>query len=205
VSDPEDAVPWREPAVGVYWGASDRSLSGVELLRGEVDGRIPMSPVGHLTGLRAMDGAVGAATFSMPATPLLVGSSLIAGGHAGDPGGFAAAIVSALPPQTGLVTSELSLSFLRPVRAGGDLVAYGTLVHGGGHWGCRMCGSSTEMGDWSQTGTRCASSGLFHRRVANRRRPKHMSRLPPFGPLRDWTLSSAPRSARFSVKRCGIG
>ena len=134
MSDPEDAAPWREPAVGAYWSASDRSLSGVELLRGEVDGRIPTSPIGHLTGLRAMDGAVGAATFSMPATPWLVGSQgLIAGGTlailADSP--LAAAICSALPPQTGLVTSELSLRFLRPVRAGGDLVAYGTLVHGG--------------------------------------------------------------------------
>lgn len=101
---------------------------------GAVDGRIPMSPIGHLTGLRAKDGAVGAATFSMTATPWLVGSQgLIAGGTlailADSP--LAAAIGSALPPQTGIVTSELSLRILRPVRAGGGLVAYGTLVHGG--------------------------------------------------------------------------
>jgi acyl-coenzyme A thioesterase PaaI-like protein len=110
VSDPEEAAPWREPAVGAYWSASDRSLSGVELLRGEVDGRIP-SPIGHLTGLRAMDGAVGAATFSMPATPWLVGSQgLIAGGTlailADSP--LAAAIGSSLPPETGLASVPFS-------------------------------------------------------------------------------------------------
>ncbi|MDT5243561.1 MAG: hypothetical protein QOD36_937 [Mycobacterium sp.] len=44
---------------------------------------------------------------------------------------LAAAIGTALPANTGLVTSELSLRFLRPVSAGGHLVAHGTLVHVG--------------------------------------------------------------------------
>lgn len=71
------------------------------------------------------------ATFSMPATPWLLGSSgLIAGGTLAilADATLAAAIGTSLPPQSGLVTSELSLRFLRPVRAGGDLVAHGTLV-----------------------------------------------------------------------------
>ena len=134
VSGPGDDAPWREPAVGAYWDASHRSLSGVELLRGEVEGRIPMPPIARLTGAKPTDGAVGAATFSMPATPWLLGSQgLIAGGTLAilADGPLAAAIGSSLPPESGLVTSELSLRFLRPVRAGGDLVANGTLVHAG--------------------------------------------------------------------------
>jgi uncharacterized protein (TIGR00369 family) len=131
---PEDAAPWREPAVGAYWTATHLGLSGIERLRCEVDGTIPMSPLGHLTGLRPTAAAVGDVTFTMPATPWLTGSNgLIPGGAlailADSP--LAAAIGTALPPQTGLVTSELSLRYLRPVRAGGDLRARGTLVHAG--------------------------------------------------------------------------
>lgn len=134
MTDPADGAPWRESAVGAYWNASHLSLSGVERLRREVDGRIPMSPLGHLTGLRPTAAAMGDVTFTMPATPWLAGSNgLIPGGAlailADSP--LAAAIGTALPALTGLVTSELSLRFIRPVRAGGDLVAHGTLVHAG--------------------------------------------------------------------------
>jgi uncharacterized protein (TIGR00369 family) len=134
VGDPEDAAPWREPAVGAYWDASHVGLSGAERLRGEVEGRFPLSPIGHLTGLRLTAGAVGDVTFSMPATSWLTGSmGLIPGGALAilADSSLAAAIGSALPPNTGLVTSELSLRFLRPVRAGGKLMAHGTLVHAG--------------------------------------------------------------------------
>jgi uncharacterized protein (TIGR00369 family) len=131
---PGDGAPWREPAVGAYWNATHLGLSGIERLRLEVDGTIPMSPLGHLTGLRPTAAAAGDVTFTMPATPWLTGSNgLIPGGAlailADSP--LAAAIGTALPPQTGLVTSELSLRYLRPVRAGGDLMARGTLVHAG--------------------------------------------------------------------------
>ena len=134
MTGPQYGAPWREPAVGAYWDASQLGLSGLERLRAEVDGRIPVSPISRLTGHRATQAAVGAATFSMPATPWLLGSSgLIAGGTlailADAP--LAAAIGTSLPPQSGLVTSELSLRFLRPVRVGGELVAHGTLVHAG--------------------------------------------------------------------------
>lgn len=131
---PGDGAPWREPAVGAYWNATHLGLSGIERLRREVDGTIPMSPLGHLTGLRPTAAAAGDVTFTMPATPWLTGSNgLIPGGAlailADSP--LAAAIGTALPPQTALVTSELSLRYLRPVRAGGDLMARGTLVHAG--------------------------------------------------------------------------
>ena len=108
VSGPEDEAPWREPAVGAYWDASHLSLSGVELLRGEIDGRIPMPPIAHLTGAKPTDGAVGASTFSMPATPWLLGSQgLIAGGTLAilADGPLARAVGGALPPQTRLVTA----------------------------------------------------------------------------------------------------
>jgi uncharacterized protein (TIGR00369 family) len=134
VSDPEDGAPWREPAVGAYWNASHLGLTGIERLRAEVDGRIPLSPISRLTGVKPTDGGAGTATFSMPATGWLTGSQgLILGGTLAilADGPLAAAIGTALPPGKGLVTSELSLRFLRPVRVGGDLLALGTLVRAG--------------------------------------------------------------------------
>ena len=188
VSGPGMTAPWREPAVGGRTSASHRSLSGVELLRGEVEGRIPMPPIARLTGAKPTDGAVGAATFSMPATPWLLGSQgLIAGGTLAilADGPLAAAIGSSLPPESGLVTSELSLRFLRPVRAGGDLVANGTLVHAGRSLGLSHVRVIDGDGRLVADGSSMCSSGLFHGRVARRCRPRRASRHRPIARHRD--------------------
>jgi uncharacterized protein (TIGR00369 family) len=88
----------------------------------------------RLTGMELTEVGLGTATFSMPATRwLLSAQGLISIGTlailADAPLGCA--VQSALPARTGYATSELSLRLLRPARAGGVLIARGTVVHAG--------------------------------------------------------------------------
>jgi uncharacterized protein (TIGR00369 family) len=76
----------------------------------------------------------GTATFTMPASPwLLSPQGLISVGTLAilADGPLGCAVQTSLPAGARYATSELSLRLLRPARAGGKLIARGTLVHGG--------------------------------------------------------------------------
>lgn len=129
-----DGAPWREPARGGYPPPASAELPGIEQLRALVDGAVPAPPVGRLMGMTLTDVGLGNATFSLPATRwLLSPQGLISVGTLAilADGPLGCAVHSALPARTGYATSEMSLRLLRPVRAGGTLVARGTLVHAG--------------------------------------------------------------------------
>ncbi len=128
----EAEAPWREKVAAAYPDPALFARSGIEQLRASLDGRGPKPPIGHLTGMGLTDIGLGTAAFSMPASSwLLSPQGLISVGTLAilADGPLGCAVQSALPPATGYATSELSLRVLRPVRAGGTLVARASLVH----------------------------------------------------------------------------
>ena len=133
MSDPEDAVPWKEPVRGAYPDLSLVAHSGVDQLRAMMEsGKAP--PIGHLVGMALTEVGLAGATFSMPASRwLLSPQGVISVGTLAilADGPLGCAVHSALPAATMYATSELSLRLLRPARAGGTLVARGRLVHAG--------------------------------------------------------------------------
>lgn len=99
------------------------------LVRGEVDG----GPIGRLTGMRASEFGSGRATFVLPVTPWLQNSAAFI-----EPGVMAlladgplsCAILSGLGPGKGVVTSELSVTYIQPVTRGtSKLVGRGATLH----------------------------------------------------------------------------
>jgi uncharacterized protein (TIGR00369 family) len=124
---------WKEPARGGYPGSAVMGLSGLERLRAFVKGRLPAPPIQHLIGLRPVEVGIGTCTCLTPASPWL---QTQIGMYTGGVGALAAdaalggAIGSGLEPWTGLVTSQLSMSFLRPAGPwSGRLSARGKLIH----------------------------------------------------------------------------
>lgn len=126
---------WKEPVRGSYPNPRIFGLPGIEQLRTFFRGQAPPPPLHHLTGVRPTHVAPGAATFVMPATPWLLtpvgyislgALALLADGSLG------CAVQSVLPPATPYTTSDLSMSFLRPLEADGATVtARGKLIHAG--------------------------------------------------------------------------
>ena len=132
MSPSEAEAPWRGQVAAADPHPALFALSGIEQLRAFLDGRAPKPPIGHLTGMDLTDVGLGTAAFSMPASRwLLSPQGLISVGTLAilADGPLGCAVQSALPPATAYATSELSLRVLRPVRAGGTLVARGSLVH----------------------------------------------------------------------------
>ncbi len=130
----DEAAPWREPVRGGYPDAALRWLAGPEQLRALLDGSAPRPPISRLVGLMLTDVGQGSASFSMPATRWLLSlQGLISLGTLAmlADGPLGCAVHTALPAATGYSTSEMSLRLLRPARAGGTIVAHGTLVHAG--------------------------------------------------------------------------
>jgi uncharacterized protein (TIGR00369 family) len=122
---------WRDlPVRGEILDASARELSGLDALR-----RVrAQPPMGRLTGL-TFDGATeGGAAFGLPVSEWFVWS------HGGVPGGTLAlaadaalgcALQSLLPPHTQYTTAEMSMTYVRPARAGSVITARGRALHTG--------------------------------------------------------------------------
>jgi uncharacterized protein (TIGR00369 family) len=96
---------------------------------------IPPPPIQHLFGLRGIEGGEGTAVFSMPASPRLLTPAgvFLAGVSAlAADAPLGACIVSTLPPGVFGVTSELSMSFLRPAGVDSkELIARSHVVDAG--------------------------------------------------------------------------
>jgi uncharacterized protein (TIGR00369 family) len=124
---------WMEPARGGYAALDDAQLTGLERMRRFSQPGVERPPVSHLTGLHFVEIGPGLTTCRMPVTPWY---QVATGGYPGGVLALAAdaalggALITVLEPGLVLTTSELSLSFLRPVTAAtGHLVARGRLVH----------------------------------------------------------------------------
>ena len=122
-----------EPVRGAPAYPGLAALPGVQQLERFLAGETPAPPVARLTGRRIVAAGHRIATYALPATPWMLGPKGLV--HAGvlamlGDGALVAAVVSGLPPRTLCTTAELSMTFLAtPAHGGGDVLAYGRLVH----------------------------------------------------------------------------
>ena len=136
-----------EPVRGAIGDLRGLQISGLESFRKYIRGELPAPPIWRLTGLKATDAGLGKATFSMPITRWLEDAfglvwagvfALLADAPLG------AAIWTGLPPGKIVSTSELNLSFVRPVtRQTGNIVGRATSIHQGRQVGL----SAVEISD----------------------------------------------------------
>ena len=136
MSTVETGTPvWQEPVRGQPLEPSVLGLSGIERMRAAVQRRLPAPPIHHLTGLMPVEVGPGMSTFTMPASPWW-----------GSPAGvfnagvmafladaaLGSAILTALPAGQVGVTSDLTMSFLRPASTSSRmLIGRAQLVHAG--------------------------------------------------------------------------
>lgn len=126
---------WQEPVRGVYAHPALTRMSGVEQLRGFIDGRLPLPPIGYLTGLHPTDVGLTHATFALPLTrwlqdatglPMPATAALVSDGPLGS------AFHSSLPIGKFCTTSELSISYLRPAAPDSQrLIAHAAVIKAG--------------------------------------------------------------------------
>lgn len=126
--------PWREPARGGYPDPRLIGLSGRERLTVWSRGKAPPPPLFHLTGARPIGFGDGTAEAEMPISGWLLNSAgLVTGGTLAIVAdiAFGCSIETKLGAGVPYTTAELSLTFLRPARAGGVSDAGGQAIHVG--------------------------------------------------------------------------
>ncbi len=134
-SAPPTARPFisREPARGAEWDSTALQMTGLEIMRAQLERRLPEPAITVLTGLRVSDVSLGKTTFAMPASPWWqTGAGVFLAGTlafvADAPLGCA--ILTGAPAGVGLATSELSISFLRPGTIRSQvLIGRGSIIH----------------------------------------------------------------------------
>lgn len=110
-----------------------------EQMRPFIERRVPLPPIHHLTGLMPVEAGPGTSIWAMPASPwwqsaagLFPGGALAVVADAA----LGGAIYNALPNETILATSEISMNFLRPATPDSErLTATGSLIHAGSRQG----------------------------------------------------------------------
>jgi uncharacterized protein (TIGR00369 family) len=133
--DVEHVPIWRETVRGGYADRSVLGFDGLERMRLTIAGRLPAPPIHHLTGLTPVEAGEGSSTFTMPASPWWrTPAGLFSAGTmaflADAPLG--SAIVTTSPPGQLIVTSDLSMSYLRPASTeSGELIGRARLIHTG--------------------------------------------------------------------------
>jgi uncharacterized protein (TIGR00369 family) len=110
-------------------------MSGLDQLGLFISRRLPAPPLTHLTGLVVEEAAVGASTWSIPASAWWqTAAGVFAGGTLGfvADAALAGAVFTTLPRATALLSSDLSMNFLEPASPSSErLVARGTVIHTG--------------------------------------------------------------------------
>jgi len=129
--------PYQRPVKGEVlpqeiWG----QMSGLEVLRGLIEGKLPAPPLHYLCGIVPVDAEEGRTRWKMPASEWLCtpvqgrlygGATAFLAGTAID-----GAVQTTVPAGTAFASVDLKVYFLRPVAPdGGDLVAEGTVIHRG--------------------------------------------------------------------------
>ena len=134
----ETPDPYQRPVRGeVLPNVSLREMSGLDLLLGQIEGRLPPPPIHYLTGMRPTEVDDGTAAFALPASAwLTVGFGTVMGGfilllaHSALMG----AVLSTTPAGMSQLPLDIKINFLRPVFAdpnGGELRATGRILHRG--------------------------------------------------------------------------
>jgi uncharacterized protein (TIGR00369 family) len=138
---------------------------GLDMFKRFIKGDLPGPPISRLVGMRPTEAGLGRATFTMPVTPWLEdGFGLYWGGvyalFADAP--LASAIWTTLPPAKMVATSELSLSFVRPMtRKTSNMIGRAETIHSGGQVGLSMVQITDQEGRLLAFGsTRCLISDV---------------------------------------------
>ena len=123
---------WESATIGT---ARLRELSGLELMRLIRDGGLPMAAIGQTVGFRLTEAEPGRAVFEGEPEPFVY--NMFGAAH----GGYAATLldsamgcaVSTLVPRgSGYTTVDLTINYVRPIRAATGLVrAEGRALHAG--------------------------------------------------------------------------
>jgi uncharacterized protein (TIGR00369 family) len=142
----DDPDPYLRPAAGgTLSGDQLDSSSGLELLRQQLAGELPRSPIDNLTGIRLVEAEDGRVRFVQPATgwcanelgTVFGGMVALLASSAGS-----AAVQSTAPVGTRFTALDMKLNLLRPLFADGrELTATGTVTHRGR----QLSISSTEV------------------------------------------------------------
>jgi uncharacterized protein (TIGR00369 family) len=155
----------QEPVRGAIGDLRAFQQSGLEAVRRYIRGQLPPPPVSRLLGMKPTDAGLGKATFAMPITPWLEDAfGLYWGGvyalFADAP--LALAIRTTLPPGKTVATSELHMSFVRPMsRKTANIVGRAETVHAGSQVGLSMIHITDQNGRMLAFGsTRCLISDV---------------------------------------------
>jgi uncharacterized protein (TIGR00369 family) len=134
----ETPDPYQRPVRGeVLPNISLREMSGLDLLLGQIEGRLPPPPVHYLTGMRPTEVGDGTAAFALPASAwLTVGFGTVMGGFIAllAHSALMGAVLSTTPAGMSQLPLDIKINFLRPVFAdpnGGELRATGRILHRG--------------------------------------------------------------------------
>ena len=153
---------WKEPVRGFYTDPGQFvALSGLDLLRGALEGGSLRPPIGYLVGLQLTAVEPGGVTFTMPVTDwLLFPQGVVSGATLSVlvDAPLGCAVQTALPPATPYTTAEISFKFLRTVvPRSGTLTAKGRLIHAGKTIAVSLVEVTDEAGRLlAVTSTRCA-------------------------------------------------
>jgi uncharacterized protein (TIGR00369 family) len=125
----------REPSGATIPWETWRTMSGLAILRSQIDGELPQPPIHYLTGLTLRAAGEGTTTFTMPASRWLTsparsvqGGLLAMLAHAA----LSTAVVSTLEPGTAYRPVDVKVNYLRPVFPDEkELTARGSVIHRG--------------------------------------------------------------------------
>lgn len=121
--------------VGIVDPETLKRLSGLELLRGWAERRLPTAPIAETLGFRLAEVEEGRALFlGTPHWGLYNPIGSIHGGYAATllDSCMSCAIHSTLPAGTGYTTAEIKVNFVRAIAAdSGELRAEGRIIHPG--------------------------------------------------------------------------
>ncbi|MBZ5590531.1 MAG: PaaI family thioesterase [Acidobacteriia bacterium] len=172
---------------------------GLETFRRYIRGELPAPPISRLAGLRPTEAGLGKATFTMPVTRWLEdGFGLYWGGvyalFADAP--LAWAIWTTLPAGKAVATSELSMSFVRPMsRNTANMIGRAESIHSGNQVGLSMIQITDQDGRLLAFGsTRCLISNVAVDADAEYAPPELGPTDPP-----DPYLRPAPEDGYFSL------
>jgi uncharacterized protein (TIGR00369 family) len=154
-----------EPFRGAIGDRRAFQTPGLETLRRYVRGDLPVPPISRLVGMRPTEAGLGKATFTMPVTRWLEdGFGLYWGGvyalFADAP--LASAVWTTLPAGKAITTSELNMSFVRPMsRKTATIVGRAQTVHSGTQVGLSTIEITAQDGRMLAFGsTRCLISDV---------------------------------------------
>jgi uncharacterized protein (TIGR00369 family) len=128
----EKTISWEDPMASAQLG---RELSGLDYLRGILDGKIPPAPIGSHFGMRWVSVEHGdVVVAAVPDESLYNPIGMVHGGVAATllDSAVACAVHSTLPAGVGYTSVELKVNYLRAIHGDGrEITAHGWVVKGG--------------------------------------------------------------------------